>query len=291
MGNTYHRTMFIADLCGQYEVWRASLITDANRCHRIIQMGNLISIDPKHRDGPVFGVAPSQRQPNCNEETLKYIRLYRATQSHWLQLIGPAELIALNDPHRWTNHNSLAILATGWMSSTPSFVTAGVDKGRLITHGGLTHGLWVDLGRPSTASEAARLINQRYQGVLYPGPSMSLGGRPNFSADPILADPLCETYPSWITTTDTMPFSQVLVGSLSSDDGRTELNRERTPLWYFDDVLLQRWGSIAWLGPHYFLGLHLNPWRGAIGRLANGEAVYIERTPIDTANDSNTSHQ
>jgi len=156
---------------------------------------------------------------------------------------------------------------------------AGVDKGRLVSHGGLTHGLWREIGSPATAQEAADALEELYRNTIYQGDSYALGHAPNFSANPIFADPLLETYPSWITAEEPCPFGQIH-GAANLNTTRGQLLRGETSSYFgwLDRVLYKPYGSIAEIKGTQFIGLYLGLPLEEVRWLPESWSLYMEQS-------------
>lgn len=244
-------SLIVAELVGQYKIWDGIISQEAQNVGEVIQMGNLISI-VKNSD-------EYEATEDRNLKTIERIDLFRSTTDNWLQLIGPNEIFALNRPGEVTRESTDRYLRRAWLTDDPAMYAAGVSRGRLLTHGGLTHGLWVKLGRPQTAIEAAEAINSYYAKTLYQGKSMNLGHVSNFSANPIWANPLTETYPSWITAEEQCPFAQLHGGAnLASELGSSMLESGSYYLDSLEKVRFGRFGSSATIGGTEFSGVFLD---------------------------------
>ena len=270
----YYKTFFLPGLEGQYLLWKNEAAKIAARVDEIVQMGNLIGCSERMKDKERLG-------PNL--ATLNYIALWRSTYSNWTQLIGPNEIMALNFPDEWTNMDSNRILRRRWLEDTESpFLVASSNKGRLVSHGGLTYGQWVAIGRPTEAKEAARLLNEKFSKSLYLGRSYRLGNVPNYSADPVFADPVWELYPSWISAPEPMPFHQVHAsGGLNTQLGHEALT---APFSLFSHVEVNylSFGSLLTLpdgGKFYSLSPEF-PRDEIIKWLPTPWRFYIEKTPV-----------
>jgi len=242
-------TLFIPSIPGQYKLWKKELAPWANRVHNVIQMGNLVSVD---------GIIKDSEKVGANAAILKYAALYKRTAEKFTQLIGPNEIFALNMPDEFTNYDSLKILTGGWLSEDPYFYVACAMNNKLVTHGGLTYGEWVAIGRPETAEDAADLLNEKYLGTLYQGPCYRLGNAPNYAANPIFADPVMELYPSWITTLEPCPFDQIHgSGSLDGIVGREAITERLNPMYFIERVTHRKYGSYVFNKDAEILGLDL----------------------------------
>lgn len=268
------RTLFIAELLGNPELWKNVVAQEAQSADRIVQLGNLLSHYTVRRDGPDSG-------PNL--QLMRLVNAYRYTQEDWLQIVGPNEMLALNAPGVFTNGTTDRLLREGWFRTPenpePWMQVAAVDKGRLVSHGGMTHGLWRELGSPATAQEAADAIDERYRNSVYQGPGFSLGQAPNFSANPIWADPLRETYPSWITAEESCPFGQIHGGpNLNTDAGRLLRGEDSSYLRWLDRVLYKPYGSIVEIRGSQFIGLELGLPLKEVRWLPDEWSLYMEES-------------
>ncbi|KAA0022878.1 metallophosphoesterase [Antrihabitans cavernicola] len=137
--------------------------------------------------------------------------------NNWVQLVGNHEMLYLREPAflwdeyvaepteealiRWWREGSMRVAA--------SFRTP--DAEYLVTHAGLTAGMWrAALGTPIEAATAARGLNDligRRDGVIARGGVMLRGHRVNQGAGPLWADAARELVPSWSQTR--MSFSQI----------------------------------------------------------------------------------
>lgn len=270
----FYKTLFIPGIEGQYNLWKHELLPIVAKVDEIVQMGNLIGCSPRMKDREKLG-------PNIS--VLNYVALWRSTFSNWTQLVGPNEIMALNFPDEWTNTESNRILRRRWLEGEENrFQVASVSKGRLVTHGGLSHGQWVEIGRPETAEEAARLLNEKFSGSLSLGRAFRLGQVPNFSVDPVFADPVREVYPSWITAPDVMPFGQMHSGGgINTPEGREALTAPFSLLTHVQ-VKYLNFGSLVELpqgGSFISISPEL-PQDRIVKYLEMPWRFYIEKTPV-----------
>lgn len=263
------RTLIIPSLDGQYKLWQDTLVLEANKANEFYQLGNLISVSDKFRDREVKGP---------NRAILGFIDLYKSSTSGWNQLVGTNEITALNFPNIWTNKYSLRYLKRWWFDDE-FFKVATVSKNRLVTHGGLTYGEWVKIGRPQTAEEAAKSLNEKYAKTLHQGPCFKLGNGPNYAANPIWADPYIELYNSWLTTTEECPFNQVHgSGALNREEARRLINNDQTPLHFLDQVSFRSWGSVAKIKETFFTAVDLNLKKTMMYTFPKGKSILMERS-------------
>lgn len=279
----FKNTLFIAELQGQYTLWQNLIGEACNRADKIVQMGNIISAYPSIRDGIQ---TKSGTFLTLNSQILRYIQVYRATQPNWTQLVGKNEIIALNQAHfdvgeenrkKLTEKEADKILRRAWFGDDAWMKVASVDKGRLLTHGGLTYGMWKQIGSPKTAEEAAAALQERFEKTLFQSKSFNTGHPPNFSADPIWANSLTEVYPSWVTADEEAPFGQVHTGIPMSAPLGVELIRDDWGLLqYVDDIRYANYGSMTRIGGREFLCLHLGLPKKISGVLDNRWRLYRE---------------
>jgi len=268
----FFKTVFLTGIHGQYKLWKNELAQYCNYADKIIQFGNVIGCNDFVKDKKDFG---------ANESVLKYLLLYRATEENWIQLAGPNEIAALNLPEEWTNKRSRQVLRNSWLSSTPTMLTSEVHNGRLLTHGGLTYGEWLSIGSPETAQTASERLNEKYAGTLHQGSSVLLGGAPNYSANPIWADPVLETYPSWLTAPHPLPFSQIHSGNtLNSKIGRSFINAEFSPYHYAEKILYRTYGSHFIKDNEEITALDIPVEGELISSIPQPYTVYVEKTPL-----------
>jgi len=265
----YKKTIFLSNLEGQYKLWKSEIAPACNGADEVIQLGNVIGCNNLVKDKEKIGP---------NEAVLKYLILYRSTQENWTQIAGTNEMAALNFPEEWTNAVSRQILRNAWFNKNPSMVTAAVNKERLITHGGLTYGEWLSIGSPQSPQEAADRLNEKYYGSIYQGACFKLGNPPNYAANPIWADPVMETYPSWITAPVAMPFDQIHgSNNLNAKESRGLISDKQSPLSFFDKVNFNSYGSRVFIKEMQILGVNLELPQKLISSIPQPQSLYIEK--------------
>ena len=260
------RTLFLGDLEAQYKICRQELeqqLLPEVDC--VISLGNLISCSRAAKDRKDLG---------RNEVVLTF---WDRIELPKVRLAGPNEIMALNFPKEWTNNASNTVLRDSWLSEEPTMVAAAVEKGRLLTHGGLTYGEWLNLGRPQTAVEAAELINEKYLRTLNQGPCFKTDGTPSIQANPLWADPVLELYPSWVMAPEPCPFDQVHGGeSLNTVLGRAAASYETHPLSYVDSLSYRKFGSLTVIQGSVFRAIDLDLPPTLVNGVPSDRAFYIE---------------
>jgi hypothetical protein len=152
-----------------------------------------------------------------------------------------------------------------------------VDKDRLVTHGGLTHGEWIRIGKPKSAAEAADRLQEKYENTLYQGECFLLNKKPSAFANPIWADAVLEVYPSWILAHEECPFDQIHGGeSLNRSRGRQAFSSDTSIVSYCDDVRYRKFGSIATINNAIFLAIDMDLPAVTQTEIPQGKAVYSE---------------
>lgn len=266
-------TLFLPDLVGQVKFWVAIGAKEAQKASRIIQLGNFLSVYTETSDlGKVA----------YNTRLNRVLSFYRKTADEWLQVAGPNEILVLNSPEKWTRDQVDADVRRMWFQyDTPvNMHTSHVDKGRLVTHGGLTYGEWMSLGSPETAEDASRLLNEKYDKTLFQGECLALGNAPNFSANPIFANPVLETYPSWITAPVSCPFGQVHAGENMNTGYGRELRGTLSPYLGYASYSLRKFGSIANIRGQLFWGLFLGLPAYPVSRIP-GKSLLLEVEQVE----------
>lgn len=264
-----NETLIIPALHGQFRLWKSQFAIRSDRAEKVIQLGNIIGCNDISKDKAKSGP---------NEAILKLMAHKREHHSNWVQIVGINEIAALNFPEEWTNDESAQILRRMWLSETPIFKIAAVDKGRLITHGGLTYGEWVSIGRPETAVEAAELINEKYMRTIYQGSSFLLNDPPNFSANPIWAHPAMELYPSWITAVEDPPFDQLHGGrGMGESSNRQIMSEKHSIVNYADSIRFRNYGSLVTIKGKQFTCVDMELDREIISQIPRPKTIYIEK--------------
>lgn len=273
----YYRTMFVSPLLGQHRIWKSEVVPLAKTVDEMFTLGNLVGLEERMHD-------PSPERSGPNGAILGMTQLWRATFDNYTSLIGPNEIVALNLPGTLVSMRGTAVLRDMWLSSDSGarFDVAAVSKGRLVTHGGLTYGEWVSLGRPDSATETAARLNEKYRGSLAPGPCHALDGLPNYAANPIFASPVLETLPSWLTTREDIPFSQVhSAGGVNTILGREALASEFSPLRTADTLRHMNFGSMVTIRDRIFYSIFIEfASREILRKFPEPWHFYLEKIPV-----------
>jgi hypothetical protein len=154
------------------------------------------------------------RGPHSLECLILARKVMAANPKSYIQLIGNHEANWLQDYVAFvSNSDSPAIdYLREWARDGTLYLAAYVESPRptLLTHAGLTSGLWNDLGRPTSTKEAARRINDGWYSpyhVLVTRSGMMLGDPPTTSAGVYWADAGHELALGWLDIPT--PFDQV----------------------------------------------------------------------------------
>lgn len=263
-----YRTLFISGVHGQFRLWKRNIEPEINTSDKSIQLGNIIGCN---------GYAKDKGDRGPNNAILKYNKMAAMKNIEWVQIIGSNEMAALNFPEEWLCLESRKFLRDLWFDSKSTAKVADVDKGRLVTHGGLTYGEWISIGSPKDAKEAAERLNDRYLKTLYQGDAYKLTGKPNFSANPIWADPLLETYGSWITAPVECPFNQIHGSSnLYLKENRSLTTDPNSLISYADKVSFNNYGSIVTIKDRKFTSVDLGLDGPILKTLDHHKVLYLE---------------
>ena len=266
--DSFDRKLFIPGLHGQVDVYKNRFLKLMPRMDTTITLGNMLRLAPFQEygfnadDEPV-NIAPT----SANFALLDKIR--ENTQNSvmpFVNIIGANEVAYLNLPKEAADNylkdapNGVNYVREGWLTDEKVskaafryYVAVEVD-GRLVTHAGLSHGEWVNLGRPQTAREAAYALNIKYLGTLYQGQCYRLGDGINYAANPIMGHPIAEVYSSWMSTPEICPFPQIH-GSISMRDltGHEVSSTYLHPMFYAEKMRYHRWGtSITLKGQSFY---------------------------------------
>lgn len=275
MAKKYLRIIYLPSIEGQMKLWHTVMENEAAASDEVYQFGNIIGLNDFAKDS-------SRAQRGNNMEALVAIAS-RIDLSRWNQLIGPNEIVALNDPDRWLNQNSRSILRSFWMNPDSKFRVAFAVRGRLITHGGLTYGEWLSLGKPDSAAKTAKLLNEKYRGKLQLSECFNTGHGVNFAADPVFAHPSRELYPSWLAFREALPFDQVTGGgSLNNPEGRALEDGDDSIYRNADKIRYMRYGSKIEINGQRILSLGLElPYDREVTSLSDDRQILVERMELN----------
>lgn len=272
MAKKFLRVLYLPGIEGQFKLWRNVFERETAASDEVYQFGNIIGLNDNAKD--------TSDNRGFNQDLLVAVAS-RLALTRWTQLVGPNEIAALNMPEEWTNQKSRKILRDMWMGENPLKVAVAV-RDRLFSHGGLTYGEWVGLGRPQTANEAARLLNEKYQRTLYQGRCYLLGNPPNYSANPIWAHPSRELYPSWLTAPESLPFDQVTGGgSLNEAEGRLLTDGNESVYEWADSIRHRRYGSKIEINGQRIISVGLELPEEILPALPQDRQLYVERLELD----------
>lgn len=208
-------TYIIGDIGGQLDIFEQSLRsigvdTDSMTIPdgvTVVQLGDVIRMhDSPHLDNTaVLDVVDRLRSNNPDS---------------YLQLWGNHEYGALHwhlPGTHWKVEESRREVLTHamqeWLNAGLTDIAVAVGD-TLVTHAGLTHGFWKQVGSPATAQEAADALNSSAKELLTTKARAPYGYilnryTPAMDANVLWAEAAMETYPSWLQGEDEMPFHQV----------------------------------------------------------------------------------
>lgn len=162
------------------------------------------------------------RSPESDDLVARVERIRERSPDRWVQLAGNHELHHLGG-HQFQGTIELSAttintmrswLDEGWLRIAVAFGDARSQV--LVTHAGLTRGLWRELGEPTRADDAAdalealRRTRDGWEAINRAGRMLNLGRFPIAAANagPIWAEAGVELLPDWIVHRD-LPFDQV----------------------------------------------------------------------------------
>lgn len=239
-----YRELILPALNGQYRIWKAQLSRRSDMADKVVQIGNLLGLQPNSID-PMF----KNKTVYSGNKGLVFslFKFYSKTHDGWEQLAGINELVAILDENIYLcSERATEILAEHWFDPQGILKVATVVNGLLVTHRGMTHREWMEIGLPEDPYVAAERLNEKYKGAYRFVDSYATSGIPNFQVSPLWADPYVELVQSWLFSGDQAPFGQI-VGSpgFSSPAGKQFLNDRQGFMHYMDksSVRIKQWGS------------------------------------------------
>lgn len=197
------RVFIISDIHGDIDRFRSELVKAGVQDEvipsdiTVVQIGDLV-----HGRG--------QSQSEC---VLLADRLLRENNGRYIQLLGNHDAHYLGGPSvqsrsvfRQADKQTIEILKS-WQDKDLWTYALSIDN-FLITHAGLTAGVWKEIGSPQSVNEAARAINydMAFETLMRPGFLMS--GELNYSAGILCSRTAAELAQSWLLEKQ-MPFSQI----------------------------------------------------------------------------------
>ena len=167
---------------------------------RVIQAGDLI-----------------HKGPDSDAVVALVDRALATSPDRYLQLIGNHEASYLDGPVFGSWHVSVATTRTllRWVRFDQARLAASVDSREygdvLVTHAGLTRWLWLEIGKPATAADAAdalnRLLHKDRKRAFAPGTLLEGDGFSRGQPSVVWAEAGSELYESWVGHRP--PFGQV----------------------------------------------------------------------------------
>lgn len=199
-GSDTSRVVILGDIGGQFEAFETTIrelgIDPGNPVlpdgMTLIQVGDILRVGGAH---------PELDNDGC---VALADSLIRVNPGRYIQLIGNHEAAAIGGHGNrvWTVKPDLDLIVSDWWTQGHMQVAAVIRTGGrdvLITHAGLTVGMWHSLNRPD-ALGAAEVLNaycsRHINDLLTPG--RLLTGVPSLSADPLNALAADELLPGWL---------------------------------------------------------------------------------------------
>jgi len=207
-------TFVIGDIGGQLDIFEQALRSVGVNTETmvipegvtVIQLGDVIRMhDSPHLDNiAVLALVDNLRRTNPEQ----YIQLWGNHEYGALHWHLPGTHWRVEEDHR----NALTDAMQDWLDTGCTDIAVAVGE-TLVTHAGLTHGYWEQIGSPSTAAEAAAVLNGLSGELITTKARAPYGYILNrYTAEPdtnvLWAEAATETYPSWISGAE-MPFNQV----------------------------------------------------------------------------------
>lgn len=208
-------TYVLGDIGGQVDIFEQALRSIGINTETLIvphyitliQVGDVIRLhdSPKLDSAKALDIADRLKKNNPDN----YIQLWGNHEYGALQWRVPGSGWKIDNVLR----NKLTNGMRGWFDAGDTTVAVAVGE-TLITHAGLTNGYWKQIGSPSSAQEAAEILNADSPNVLGQrnmAPHGYLLNRYTEEMDTnyLWAESAMETYPSWLLSEDEMPFDQV----------------------------------------------------------------------------------
>lgn len=208
-------TFVIGDIGGQLDIFEQSLRsvgvdTDAMVIPdgvTVVQLGDVIRMheSPHLNNIAVLSLVNSLRRNNPG----KYIQLWGNHEYGALHWHLPGTHWKMNE----ANRSPLTYGMQKWLDAGHTDIAVAVGD-TLITHAGLTHGYWRQIGSPQTAEGAAEALNTHSKSLIETKARSPYGYILNrytaeMDTNVLWAEAAMETYPSWLNSGEEMPFSQV----------------------------------------------------------------------------------
>lgn len=208
-------TYVIGDIGGQLDIFEQSLRSVGVNTETmtipegvtVVQLGDVIRMhdSPRLDNISVLALVNELRVNNPG----RYHQLWGNHEYGALHFHLPGTHWKVEDTHR----AALTSAMQEWLYAGCTELAVAVGD-TLITHAGLTHGYWQEIGSPQTATEAAAALNSRSASLLSTKARAPYGYILNrytaeLDTNILWAEAAMETYPSWLVTDDEMPFNQV----------------------------------------------------------------------------------
>lgn len=269
-------TLYLPGLFGQWKIWEKDLSIICKNSDKVIQLGNITGFNEEILNKKI-------NSNTYNSLILENILTSWEDKNNWIQLLGANEVIMLTDiDEKYINNKAAKALRESYFSdnSSVNYYIAYCENNRLITHGGMTYGEWISIGKPESADEAANRLNEKYNKKLYFGENVRTGYPPQLDANPIFCDDILELYPSWLYAKESCPFEQVVAQTVNNVRGRAAFQNEYSPLYWFNknSIVFPRIGSILRIKDTQFIGLDVGLNKGYDTSFDLSRKLWVEKT-------------
>lgn len=208
-------TFVIGDIGGQLDIFEQSLRSIGVNPETmvipegttVVQLGDAIRMhdSPQLDNRAVLALVDGLRRNNPG----RYIQLWGNHEYGAFHWHLPGTHWKVEEAHR----KALIAAMQDWIDSGHTNVAVAIGD-TLVTHAGLTHGYWQQIGSPQTAAEAAAALNALSKELVTTKARAPYGYILNrytaeMDTNILWAEAATETYPSWLNSDSEMPFDQV----------------------------------------------------------------------------------
>jgi hypothetical protein len=208
-------TFVIGDIGGQLDIFEQSLRSVGVNTETmvipegvtVVQLGDVIRMhdSPQLDNMAVLALVDGLRRNNPG----RYIQLWGNHEYGAFHWHLPGTHWKVETDHR----NSLVAAMQDWITAGHTNIAVAIGD-TLVTHAGLTHGYWKQIGSPQSAAEAASALNGLSKELVSTKARAPYGYILNrytaeMDTNVLWAEAATETYPSWLGGGSEMPFHQV----------------------------------------------------------------------------------